>query len=266
MKKSLLFSLIFGFLIIPQITFAAWWNPTTWFNNWSFFYKSENTTEVLEKRIQELESRLKNSSSASTTEITSTSSVETKTTPEIKKTTPIVDNSSSIKTQVPLEKIKTPVIKVEEPKKEISIPTPPPSPVTFKVTRLTQKIFEETLTTWAYGGFEISVEIFANGGDIFIPMTTNDSTTGITGFTYSIKGDPFRGKQNSQVSCILKTDTYCKIKDGNSGVITTTVWLTPNQSGNYGIGFDKIRAKIGMNGTLQTYDIGKETEHIYISY
>ncbi len=44
-------------IIIPSIAFASWWNPLSWFNNWSFS-KGENKTEILEKRILELEQKL----------------------------------------------------------------------------------------------------------------------------------------------------------------------------------------------------------------
>lgn len=61
-------------LIIPQITLAAWWNPLTWFNNWGFiFNKTNNQTQILEKRIEEeLERKLDNvatSTNATTTKI-----------------------------------------------------------------------------------------------------------------------------------------------------------------------------------------------------
>ncbi len=57
MKKIL--SLVFvTTLIIPSLAFASWWNPTSWFDNWSFTNKTDTKTEILEKRIQELESNL----------------------------------------------------------------------------------------------------------------------------------------------------------------------------------------------------------------
>ncbi len=37
MKKGILFSLILGIILYPQVTFAAWWNPFTWFDNWQLF-------------------------------------------------------------------------------------------------------------------------------------------------------------------------------------------------------------------------------------
>ncbi len=250
--KKIILPTILGFLIIFQSAFITWGNPATWFNNWNFFNRSENDVEVLKNKIQELENRLESST-------TTPDAKNTFPAAEIKKPNPIVNNSSNYKSGP--EKIVTPEVKIEAP-----VPDPTPSDITFNVTRITQTIFEETPTEYGYGGFEISVEVFANGGDVFIPMTTNDSTNGITGFVYSIKGDEFRGEQDSEISCGRRIDGYCKINDGSSSIITTTVWLTPNQSGNYGVRFDKVRAKIGTNGTLQSYELGKETEHIYISY
>ncbi len=39
--RKYFFSILFAILIVPQITFAAWWNPLSWFNNWNFFHKTE---------------------------------------------------------------------------------------------------------------------------------------------------------------------------------------------------------------------------------
>ncbi len=51
-------TLAFLFLI-PAVAFAAWWNPFTWFNNWSFPNPSEEVSvETLEERILELEAKL----------------------------------------------------------------------------------------------------------------------------------------------------------------------------------------------------------------
>lgn len=135
----------------------------------------------------------------------------------------------------------------------------------FKVTRLTQTIFPETKDYYAYGGYEITVTVTASGGDVYIPMTTSDSTAGLTGFSYGIYGDAFRGKQNSRVSCSRKSDNLCKILDGQTSDVTVTVWLTPSQSGNYSIRFNNLKASIA-NGDYVTYSLNRETEAIYISY
>jgi hypothetical protein len=45
-------------LLIPQLAFAAWWNPSTWFKNWNFLRKKEDKTQILENRVKELEKKL----------------------------------------------------------------------------------------------------------------------------------------------------------------------------------------------------------------
>lgn len=66
MKKYLLV-LFLSALIIPQITFAAWWNPFTW----KIFNKANTKTQILEKRVAELEQKLSSiaTSTATTTKI-----------------------------------------------------------------------------------------------------------------------------------------------------------------------------------------------------
>lgn len=68
MKKSHLTisSFIVLAFIVPQITFAAWWNPISWFNSWSFFNRTDPQTQVLENRVKELEARLEMSVQTST--------------------------------------------------------------------------------------------------------------------------------------------------------------------------------------------------------
>lgn len=57
MKRIIPFVIV-SILVIPNLALASWWNPVSWFNNWSFSGRTETKTEVLEKRIQELESKL----------------------------------------------------------------------------------------------------------------------------------------------------------------------------------------------------------------
>ena len=75
--------------VIPQIAFAAWWNPISWFNGWSFFYRTDNQTQVLENRIKELEKKLGSTATSSAVIATTTA---TKNTPQIvsPKTIPVV--------------------------------------------------------------------------------------------------------------------------------------------------------------------------------
>lgn len=78
--KKILILLVVGF-IIPQVTFAAWWNPFTW----SIFKDKEDKTLILENRIQELEKRLEKTASSSPAV-----TVATTTTPSVSKGSKIV--------------------------------------------------------------------------------------------------------------------------------------------------------------------------------
>lgn len=65
MKKAILIAFV-ATLVIPQVAFASWWNPLSWFDNWHF-NRDESKTETLEARIQELESKLQGSENLSET-------------------------------------------------------------------------------------------------------------------------------------------------------------------------------------------------------
>jgi S1-C subfamily serine protease len=55
-NKFVIILLVAAFFI-PQIAFAAWWNPFSW-NIWN--KKTDSQTQILEKRIRDLEDRLNN--------------------------------------------------------------------------------------------------------------------------------------------------------------------------------------------------------------
>ena len=107
MKKHLSIVALATF-IVPSVAFASWWNPTTWFNSWSFSSNSDARTQVLEKRIAELESKI-NTNATTTISAISTPSIITATTTatttpvvkkEIKKVAPTIGNSAIIEAQV----------------------------------------------------------------------------------------------------------------------------------------------------------------------
>src|SRR3989344_3839153 len=116
MKKILLLS--FTVLVIPQIVFAAWWNPFSWFNNWSFSHKSNNETQILEDRVKELEKKLDSMATStpasvmatSTDKVVSNTATTTATTTKIMaKTTvkPKTETSQNIKVEPPKKEVKT---------------------------------------------------------------------------------------------------------------------------------------------------------------
>jgi len=91
MKKNLSVLLLIAF-IIPSVAFASWWNPISWFNNWSFNKKITPQVQVVEKeltseeKIEELQKQLdelKNEKTVSSNMITP----ETKEIKEIKENT-----------------------------------------------------------------------------------------------------------------------------------------------------------------------------------
>ncbi len=96
MKKYFL-TIILVTLIIPQIAFAAWWNPFSW----KVFNREESKTQVLENRVKELEKKLEANVSTSTKVEKTIKQPEVK---EKKKITP-VDNSALLeaKKQAQLE-------------------------------------------------------------------------------------------------------------------------------------------------------------------
>lgn len=71
MKKHLLSLVLLSFLV-PSVTFAAWWNPLSWFNNWGSkkeiveekLFQEQKTQEEkiseLEKQVSELKKEQKN--------------------------------------------------------------------------------------------------------------------------------------------------------------------------------------------------------------
>ena len=53
MKKTIIILCVVT-LSIPQVVSAVWWNPATWFENWTFRKKQPATEIILEKRTTEV--------------------------------------------------------------------------------------------------------------------------------------------------------------------------------------------------------------------
>jgi hypothetical protein len=94
MKKFSRYQTILSFvvvaLIVPQIALAAWWNPVSWFNGWSFFHRTDTQTQVLKNRVKELEKKLENTATS-----TSAVATTTKATASPKKVAPVKDSVQS---------------------------------------------------------------------------------------------------------------------------------------------------------------------------
>ena len=135
----------------------------------------------------------------------------------------------------------------------------------FEITQVTQTIFKGR-DFYTYGGYQVNIKVSAGSNEIYIPMTTTDSTQGLTGFIYSIKGDDFSGEQKSQVSCNLMHGKYCKIAANSSQDISVVIWLTPNSSGNYSVRFDSMSFLEGTSEDVKSFSIERETQKIYLDH
>lgn len=86
MKKGVTIVLILT-VFIPQVVFAAWWNPFSWFNHWVFLRgnNDDKKTQFLEERIAELEKKVVNQEQETTNASNQTETVDTaKTTAPVK--------------------------------------------------------------------------------------------------------------------------------------------------------------------------------------
>lgn len=138
---------------------------------------------------------------------------------------------------------------------------------TFKVVAIRQTAYPDEYGG-VYGAYEMEIAISSTEANILVPPTTSNTIgTGDIGFSYTIVGDSFRGIQDSTVSCSLKNNDYCKIKnDGQLRNITVTVFLYPGKesNSNYAVNFDKIYYY--KNGSKQEYTVNRQTAPISIKY
>jgi len=119
-----------------------------------------------------------------------------------------------------------------------------------------------------YGSYGMTIRVTAQGGDVLIPMTTSDSIgIGLQGFSYSLVGGAFRGRQDSDIDCSVMSNNFCKVKEGQTKDIKVTVWLIPmaeTDDGNYAIEFSRVLYLI--NGTEHTLDVNKRSQNINVYY
>lgn len=102
MKKYFLMITVIA-LIIPSFTLASWWNPISWFNNWTFTKEPNKGIELLENKIKELENKIENMKIASSTTQTNIATptilidkVVPSSTPAVKSSVkPVIKNSVS---------------------------------------------------------------------------------------------------------------------------------------------------------------------------
>lgn len=276
--KKYITSLFIIILIIPSIAFASWWNPLSW-NIFSFLHKKEATPQVevqksSDEKIADLQKQLDDLINKKENSIPVTIPVAKETT----KNVPIVDNSEIIKKQVQAQlevaikaKAEQDALAASQNSQKLATQTVTEennSDAIFKVVSVGQTIYQKP---YVYGSYGITIGITTGKDDIYIPKSTSDSTRIYTGFIYSLIGDSFRGNQSSEVGgdgCgttkTINKEEYCKIKSGESTTIKTTVWLTPEQSGNYGVMFDTITYLKGANYEQGSFDVNKGTQKIYL--
>lgn len=260
MKKILLTLVVFT-VISPSIALASWWNPISWFDNWGFiFNKKSEKTEVLEKRIEELENRLQESIPSDEILIK-----ENDTDPDIVKVNSNLNNF--VEKQDKKVVLSKEEIEAEDFSKKLSELRE--IDLSFSGPKIDSSYVEEAIYNEGqgdYGSFLLTLYI-STDQDIYIPLTTTDSTLGSTGFSYSLEGDEFRGHKSSKVNCTLKQDGYCKIKAGSyQKEISVSVWVYPEEPGDYNINFKKLGYKDYSNNQTNYIDINKVSENIYIGY
>lgn len=277
MKKYIL--IIFLLIITyPTVTFAAWWNPLTWFNNWNPSRRTEKT-EVLENKINTLEHKLKlvemqndNNNFEIETETAIENGQTEKNANQLKYSIPtkIVNPTVSTITDTVPEK---PIIKIEEDiieKRTVTKPEESNLDIAISQDDISNSfpIVDVTIFEDGYGGYRLRTMISAGNKDIYIPKTTSDSTRGYTGFSYSIIGSDFNGYQRSEVSCSIINNNNCKIKAGDTSEISVQIWLVPkfHESGNYAVRFNNIGYRYEPNGqAMYTLALDRESDKIYIS-
>ena len=114
------------------------------------------------------------------------------------------------------------------------------------------------------GSYELALEVTAGDEAVSIPKTTTDSVGGTTGFSYSLVGQEFKGSQTSSIICSNYGGNKCQIPSGKTKTIRVTVLLNPNESGNYGVSFDRINYWLGRDTELQSRKIGKEANAVFV--
>lgn len=94
MNRSIILSVTLTILLVPQLVFAAWWNPLSWFSNWSFPDEQDAQTQILEERIKELENKLSDVVATTTVTSTTTTKKEVASLPKVKMQPPTTKASN----------------------------------------------------------------------------------------------------------------------------------------------------------------------------
>lgn len=191
MKKLIIFSL--AVLVVPQLVFAAWWNPLTWFNSWSFSKAPSDKTELLESRIKELERQLSASTSPYLPDLNAPI-IETKTATATPKST----STSIVKPK------SIPVVVTPAPTIKPLTTTPPPKDFRAECNLSRQSVYDG-------GSVHAQIKIYYESGKNFeIKWDKTDLDRVIDNYeaVYTLYGE---GDKNISASVKRISDNYSKI-------------------------------------------------------
>jgi|GEM_PF-5587863 len=103
-----------------------------------------------------------------------------------------------------------------------------------------------------FGDYSIEMEITANDGDIYIPVSAG--TTERFGFDFGVFATVWKGTFSSSVSTMgTKSGNYIVIREGDSAFVDLEVYLDPDVTGNYGVRLSSVQYAEYAGGPLKTY-------------
>jgi hypothetical protein len=262
MKKYLV-TLITILLISPIIVSAAWWNPLSWFNSWSFVSGNNEDKieemELLEEKIKELESKIDNQQEQNESTEDETEELVVDPKPEVVEKIVYVEKPVYVEEKKDVE---TKQVVGEEKVDEKVVE--PESDVKIAYSYISQSTYEGSYGD--YGSVLLGLRI-ATDKDIYIPQRTTDTSgSHEIGFYYTIKGD-FVGHRTSEIDCTLRSKGYCKIKGGSTDKeITVNVWFYPEDPGEYTVEFTKLGYKYDPDGVMNYITVDKIGDPLYVGY
>ena len=108
MKKYLLVVIVLS--IVPSVTFASWWNPSSW-SIFSFIFHTNPQVQMISTTTLPDQTPPDNSTTTTTTiSIATTTEVTAATTSTPKVNTPVKKSATSLKIYTPLIQVQTPVV------------------------------------------------------------------------------------------------------------------------------------------------------------
>ncbi|OHA58844.1 MAG: hypothetical protein A2571_00460 [Candidatus Vogelbacteria bacterium RIFOXYD1_FULL_44_32] len=255
--KYIFIVILFIVLTAPNVVFAAWWNPFSWF---SFAWNKEKVTEYatstdqnkdVKKTIADIKTETNIKSVNQQSEINGLKKeigALKAITNEPKPTNPIVNypaitDSASIIAPESVE----PALS-DDPE--------------IKVDWVGSNVYSRDGGT--YGSYSIDISITAGNKDVYVPQATSNSKNMTIGFFYTVDGKEFNGTQDSDVNCGLMRENFCRIKAGKTSKIGATIWLIPYSSGNYSVKFLKMMYRIDGESKMRTFELNENVGPLFI--